>query len=171
MNPVTPLGVRSGIGTELLREWPLPPVSLLKCLVEHNPAKFLNESGETETSQRQLVVGNRARELERAIQIPNAIFSQKSPLKPRVVRPLFYGLILHHVRDELLIEDIPHGRIKDVCNAVPTGPGSDLQERKPRCFRGPVGNFRVDPQLRFMSPRRDRCTECVSFDNELVRGH
>jgi hypothetical protein len=26
-------------------------------------------------------------------------------------------------------------------------------------------------RLRFMSPRRDRCTECVSFDNELVRGH
>jgi hypothetical protein len=31
--------------------------------------------------------------------------------------PLFYRLILHHLRDELLIEDIPHGRIKDVCNA------------------------------------------------------
>jgi hypothetical protein len=126
VNFVAPLCILSRILDVCVSERADAPVCVLKRLIERLIKKVFNKRGETEASEWQTIIRKGTRHLERAIEICNMVLSQKSALISSVVRPFFYLLIRHNLRNELLMENLPHRPFDNIHHNIRTGGSSYL---------------------------------------------
>src|SRR5262249_20421568 len=104
-------------------------------------------------------------------EICNAVLPKKPALISSVVRPFLHLVIRHHLRNELLIEHLPHRAFKNIHHNIRTAGSSHLKQREPRVRGGPISYFRIYPKLRLLPPFSNGGPEFFRFSYLLVRNH